>query len=304
MTSPNVHAVFDKNTSNVTYVVSEPDSKDAIIIDPVLDYDALASQTSTSTVEKVIAHIEKNGLTLRAVVETHAHADHISAAQFLKSRYSVPVAIGAGIHLVQETFGAFFNLPASVPRDGSQFDLLLKAGEKYEFGKLEVLILATPGHTPACVSLHIGDAVFTGDSLFIEDYGTGRTDFPGGSARLLHQSVTKNLFTLPDATRVFVGHDYQPGGRELRVESTIGREKEANIQLSAATTESEFVSFRESRDATLSPPRLIYPSVQINVFGGFLPEPAENGKRYLRTPINTRVETDSSGSPVASGANS
>jgi len=297
MQTPHVHPFFDEDTSTLTYVVADPETKDAIVIDPVLNFDSLASQTSTESVEKVVSFIQEQGLTLRAVLETHAHADHISSAQFLKAKFSVPVAVGSHIVKVQTTFANVFNLSSDVRTDGSQFDILLEASRNYEFGSLSVAILATPGHTPGCVSYHIGDAVFTGDALFIEDYGTGRTDFPGGSASKLHDSVVNTLYELPGETRVFVGHDYMPGGRAMRCESTIACERESNIQLKKVTSAEDFVAFRNKRDSSLPPPRLIYPSIQINVYGGKLPAIESNGSRYLRIPLNNRTRTDDVGNP-------
>lgn len=304
MFSPDVQAYFDEDTFTVTYVVFDSSTGDAIVIDPVLDYDVFAAQTSTGSVDKVIAFLGERKLTLRAVLETHAHADHISAGQLLKSRYSVPFGIGAGIESVQKTFAKVFDFSVEVPVDGSQFDILFEPGSEYAFGSLKIRVLGTPGHTPACVSYYIGDAIFTGDALFMEDYGTGRADFPGGSAEALHSSVTKTLYALPGATRVFVGHDYQPDGREVRFESTIDRERESNIQIKKETTEAEFIKFRNSRDETLRAPRLIYPSIQINVFGGNMPSAADNGVRYLKIPFNTRDKTDGAGISMAKGAKS
>jgi glyoxylase-like metal-dependent hydrolase (beta-lactamase superfamily II) len=287
MTFPHIRGFFDPQTWTVSYLVFDPVTKDALVIDPVLDYDSLRSQTSTEAVAPLIELVEQEALQVRAILETHAHADHLSAAQYLAQRYRVPVAIGAGITAVQRAFVKILHLPDNVATDGSQFDLLLESDVVYEFGSLRVKALSTPGHTPACQSFLIGDAVFTGDALFLEDYGTGRTDFPEGSARELYRSVTE----------VLVGHDYQPGGRDLRFESTIKRQKAKNIQLNAATGEAEFVAFRDSRDRSLAPPRLIFQSIQVNVFGGKLPRAEENGVRYLKIPLNLKAPTDEAGSP-------
>lgn len=288
---------YDPNTFTLTFVVYDEATHDAVVIDPVLDYDPGASQTSTASVDAVSRFIEKESLHLRYVLETHAHADHLSGSQLLKRRHGAKVAIGERITEVQETFRALFDLGPEFRADGSQFDQLLADGATVTAGSLEVKVIATPGHTPACVSYLIGDAVFTGDALFMEDYGTGRCDFPKGSAEALYDSV-KRLYALPDETRVFVGHDYQPGGRAVRFESTIGKEKRENVQLRAETSRESFVAFREGRDATLAAPRLIFPSVQVNVNAGLLPRPRANGKRYLNTPINLFHPTDEVGDPA------
>jgi glyoxylase-like metal-dependent hydrolase (beta-lactamase superfamily II) len=233
------------------------------------------------------------------VLETHAHADHLSGSQLLRRRFDAKVLIGERITEVQKTFKTVFDLSAAFSTDGSQFDRLLADGETFDAGSLHVEVIATPGHTPACVSYHIDDAVFTGDALFMEDYGTGRCDFPLGSAEALYNSVTQHLYSLPDATRVFVGHDYQPGGRELRYQSSIGVEKRQNKQLRADTPREDYVKFRQERDATLRPPRLLYPSVQVNVDGGRLPPPHDNGIRYLAVPLNMKRPTDEAGDPAA-----
>jgi glyoxylase-like metal-dependent hydrolase (beta-lactamase superfamily II) len=290
-----VQAFFDEATFTVTYVVSDPETRDAVVIDPVLDYDNLSSQTSTKSIEKVLDYVREKDLSLRASLETHAHADHLTASPYLSDVLGIPVAIGDGISEVQKTFKAVFNLGPGAKTDGSQFDVLLSNNRPHAFGSIVVLPLATPGHTPACMSYLIGDAVFTGDALFMEDYGTGRTDFPRGSAEDLYHSVTDVLYELPEETRVFVGHDYLPAGREVRFESTISREKEGNIQLPAGKREDAFVRFRNERDAQLAAPRLLYQSVQVNVFGGRLPQPEPNGIRYLKIPLNLRAPTDDAG---------
>lgn len=297
MSHPAVQAFFDSETWTVSYVVSDPESLDSIIIDPVLNYDVLGSQTSTKSADQILEYISNKKLKVRAIIETHAHADHISSARYLARKLSAPIGIGADISIVQKTFARVFGLEGSVVVDGSQFDLLLRGGEKYTFGSLGLTALATPGHTPACMSYLIGDAVFTGDALFMHDYGTGRTDFPAGSAQALYRSVHDVLYQLPDETRVFVGHDYQPGGRGVKWESTIGREKTDNIQLSRDTTQEAFVLFRNQRDKKLKPPRLIFQSIQINVFGGRLPLAEDNGIRYLKIPLNMKCETDEVGEP-------
>lgn len=292
-----IQTFFDPATYTLTYVVFEPDSHDAIVIDPVLDYDPLASQTSLASIEKVSAFLQAEGLTLRHVLETHAHADHLTGAQYLKRRFGAQVVIGQRITEVQQTFKHIFALADSFPVDGSQFDQLLDDGQVLQSGRLSVTAIATPGHTPACLTYQIGDALFTGDALFIEDYGTGRCDFPAGSAEQLYHSIHDKLYLQPDATRVFVGHDYQPNGRPLRYETTIGVSKTSNIHIKAETTRDQFVSFRQHRDKTLSQPRLLFPSVQVNVDAGRLPAPQPNGIRYLQIPMNLKQPTADDGSP-------
>jgi glyoxylase-like metal-dependent hydrolase (beta-lactamase superfamily II) len=282
---PDVKAFFDPPTWTVIYVVSDPDSGDAVVIDPVLDYDPAASRTSERAIRPVIVHIEAAGLKPRLALETHAHADHLTASQRLKDRYpGLRVGIGARITDVQDFFRGVFNLGA-MPVDGSQFDLLLEDGQLIAAGTLEVRAIATPGHTPACMSYLIGDAVFTGDALFMPDYGTGRCDFPAGSAADLYDSITGRLFTLPEETRVFVGHDYQPGGRDVAWESTIGEEKRANVHLHEGISRDEFIGFRRGRDRSLSAPRLLYPAVQFNINAGCAPDREDNGTVYLKIPL-------------------
>jgi glyoxylase-like metal-dependent hydrolase (beta-lactamase superfamily II) len=282
----NLQAFFDPATATLTYLVWDEGTRAAAVIDPVLDYDPLASRTSTASVDAVSRAIDERQLRPLWILETHAHADHLTGAQVLKRRYDARIVIGTRITEVQALFKGVFDLPASFRPDGSQFDRLLRHGERLPLGALEVSVIATPGHTPACVTYAIGDAVFTGDALFMDDYGTGRTDFPAGSADALYDSVHDRLYSLPDETRVFVGHDYRPGGRPLRYETTIGLSKRRNPQLRAATTRDEFVRFRTERDAQLDPPRLLYPSVQVNIDAGRLPAPHENGRRYLVVPLH------------------
>lgn len=279
-----IQPFFDPDTFTLTYVVFDLASRDAVVIDPVLDYDVLASRTSTKSLEQVAAFLRARELRVHYVLETHAHADHLSGSQWLKQHFGAKLAIGARIVEVQETFKDALDLP-DLATDGRQFDRLLHDGEIVVAGTLRFEVIATPGHTPACVTYKIEDALFTGDALFMHDYGTGRCDFPRGSADALYDSVAR-LYALPDATRVFPGHDYQPGGREVAWETTIGRSKRDNPQLSAATTKSEFVTMRTARDRTLKAPRLLYPSVQINIDAGRLPPKRANGRRYLTTPIS------------------
>jgi glyoxylase-like metal-dependent hydrolase (beta-lactamase superfamily II) len=295
----NVETFHDPATQTLTYVAFDPKTRDAVIIDPVLDFDPKSGNTSTEALDKVVAFARGNELTVHYVLETHAHADHLSGAQLLTRKLGGKVAIGEKIRLVQKTFRAVFDLPADFAVDGSQFDRLLEDGETLTAGSLEVQTLATPGHTPACMSYRIDDAVFSGDALFLEDYGTGRCDFPLGSADDLYTSVHDKLYALPDDTRVFVGHDYQPGGREVRWETTIAASKKSNPQLRAETPREDFVRMRTERDATLAAPRLLYPSVQVNIDAGRLPPAHDNGTRYLRIPVNRATPTDDAGARVA-----
>ncbi len=278
-----IETIFDPRTYTLTYIVWDEASKDAIVIDPVLDYDPLAVRFFTESNEKVAAVVEENGLNLRWILETHAHADHISGSQWLKEKFGAGIAIGAQITAVQDFFGGLFNRP-DITEGASTFDKLLSEGDVLEAGTIKVETIATPGHTPACVTYKIEDAIFTGDALFMPDFGTGRCDFPKGSAEELYNSIQK-LYALPDSTRVFVGHDYQPGGRELAFETSIGESKASNKQLQGDTSREDFVKFRTERDATLRPPRLIFQSIQANVVAGQLPPAEDNGMRYLKMPI-------------------
>jgi glyoxylase-like metal-dependent hydrolase (beta-lactamase superfamily II) len=294
---PQVKAFFDKRTQTLTYVVFDADTRDAVVIDPVLDYEPIGSFTFTESADAVTAFVRQAELRLHYVLETHAHADHLSGSQLLARRFGARVVIGKRITEVQATFKHIFDLPATFATDGSQFDLLLDEGAVLQAGSLSVGALATPGHTPACLSYLIGDAVFTGDALFMHDYGTGRCDFPKGSADALFDSVQK-LYRLPEATRVFVGHDYQPNGREVRWETTIGDSKRHNVQLDERTTRAEFVRFRQGRDAQLAAPRLLFQSVQVNADAGRLPPPHDNGIRYLRVPLNFLRPASELGEPL------
>jgi len=298
MSTIHVEPFFDPRTYTLTFVVHDVATKDAVVIDPVLDYDPHNGTTWTESVDKVTAYVREHGLRLHLVLETHAHADHLSASQLLRRRFDARVAIGERIREVQATFKGIFDLPADFATDGSQFDHLLVDGEVVKAGALAIEVIATPGHTPACVTFKVDDALFTGDALFTEDYGTGRCDFPRGSADDLYDSIQK-LYALPDATRVFVGHDYQPGGREVRWETTIGASKAKNPQLDARTGKVAFVTARKARDATLGAPRLLFPSVQVNVDAGRLPAPHANGHRYLVIPLNVLRPADELGEPRA-----
>ena len=282
---PDVLGFFDPATHTVTYLVSDPATGQAAIIDPVLDYDPASARTSTTSIDGVLAAVREAGLTLALVLETHAHADHLTAADALRQSQGVPIGIGAQITEVQATFAPLFEAVDVTP-DGSAFDHLYADGDTFDLGTMTVEVIHTPGHTPACVSYRIGDAVFTGDTLFMPDYGTARTDFPGGDARTLYRSI-RRILALPDATRVFVGHDYLPAGRTRHAfETTVAEQKAANIHIGGGVSEDSFVAMRETRDATLGVPALILPSLQVNIRAGALPPPDADGRRYLRLPLN------------------
>jgi glyoxylase-like metal-dependent hydrolase (beta-lactamase superfamily II) len=280
-----VEAFFDKTTFTITYIVYDQESKDAIIIDPVLDYDIASSTITSTSINKVLDFIKGNDLNTHYILETHAHADHITGAQDLKVKLpGAKVGIGKNITLVQSTFKDIYNLK-ELDVEGSQFDILLDENEELVAGTIIVKTIFTPGHTPACSSYLIENNVFTGDALFIEDFGTGRCDFPKGDAQDLYVSVHEKLYDLPDDTNVYVGHDYQPNNRELRYKTTIGVSKSSNIQLKQSTSLEEFVKFRTDRDKKLNAPRLLFPSIQVNIDGGKLPHAEDNGKRYLKIPL-------------------
>lgn len=283
----NVEVFFDEPTYTLTYVVFDPRTKDALLIDSVLDFDQASGQYSYDSAKSVLGFIKDQELKTHYILETHAHADHLSASVFLKQELpEAKLGIGKNIILVQEEFSKIFNL--DIPTDGSQFDELFDDEQVVQAGSLEFKVLFTPGHTPACTSLLVGDAVFTGDALFMPDYGTGRCDFPKGCAEDLYNSITKKLYTLPDETKVYTAHDYQPNGRELQYCSTIGEEKRSNIRLRGDTSKDEFVTFRRERDATLSAPKLILPSIQVNIDGGHLPKAEDNGISYLKLPLTLK----------------
>lgn len=279
-----IEPFYDPRTFTLTYLVWDEETSDAVVIDPVLDFDPLAIATFTESADKVSAFIDQHGLRLHWVLETHAHADHLSGSQILKERHGAKVAIGSRITEVQTIFKGLFHM-TELKTDGSQFDALVGDGEVIEAGALSCKAIATPGHTPACVTWSIGDALFTGDALFMPDFGTGRCDFPEGSAEQLYESLTK-IYAHADETRIFVGHDYQPGGREVAWETTVGESKANNIQMRGDTSRERFVSFRTERDKKLRPPRLIFQSVQVNVAAGVLPTTEENGMRYLKMPMD------------------
>ncbi len=283
--TPNVEGFFDAATHTVTYLVDDPATGSALIIDPVLDYDAASGRTSTASLERVLNRITARGLTLERVLETHAHADHLTGADEIRRRTGAPIGIGSRITEVQKVFGVLFEA-RDVTTDGVVFDSLFADGDRLPLGSLTVEVLHTPGHTPACVSYVIGDAVFTGDTLFMPDYGTARCDFPGGDARTLYRSIQR-LFALPPETRLFVGHDYLPEGRtDYRWETTVAVQKADNIHIGGGRSEDEFVTLREARDATLKAPQLILPALQINIRAGALPPAEPSGRRFLKLPLN------------------
>lgn len=282
-----VKEFFDQDTWTLTYVVWDEATKDAVVIDPVMNYDQAASTTGQQSAQEVVAFIRSKDLKLKMILETHAHADHLSGSQILKKEFpNTPVGIGKNISKVQSVFKEIFGLPDDFKTDGSQFDALHHDNEVFRAGSLTIKSISTPGHTPACVSYIIENKVFVGDALFMPDYGTGRCDFPAGSSAELYHSIHERLYALPDETEVYTGHDYMPGGRPLRFKATIGEEKKHNIQLKQETGKDQFVHFRSERDRTLAAPKLLLPSIQVNIAAGHLPEPDARGKRFLRIPIS------------------
>ncbi len=284
--TPDVQAFFDPQTNTVSYVVADPTTRQCAIIDSVLDYDPKAGRTSTRSAAQIVKFVQQQGLKTRWILETHAHADHLSAAQYLKQTLGGALAIGEHIKEVQRTFSRIFNLePAFLP-DGSQFDHLFTDGETFAIGELTARVMHTPGHTPACVTYLIGDAAFVGDTLFMPDYGTARTDFPGGDARTLYRSIHA-ILALSPATRLFMCHDYgAPGRTQFAWESTVEEERNANVHIRVGIAEDAFVAMRTERDATLGMPALILPSVQVNIRAGEPPPPEANGVSYLKIPLN------------------
>ena len=284
---PVVVPFFHRDSNTWSYVVRDPASNAAGIIDPVLDFDAKAGRTSTSSARAIVDHVAMEKLDVRWLLETHAHADHLSAAHWLKATHfpDATLAIGEGIRTVQKAFRPIFNLGEHFPIDGSQFGHLFVDNEIFAIGGLQAQVIAVPGHTSDSNAFLIGDALFTGDSLFMPDGGTARCDFPGGDAATLYRSI-RRMFELPEDTRVFVCHDYGPGGREVACETSIGAQKRGNIHVRDGVGEAEFVAVRTARDATLAMPALLLPSVQVNIRAGALPEPEDNGVRYMKLPIN------------------
>jgi len=284
MNVPQVRAFFHEPTNSVTYLVWDGATKRAAIIDSVLDFDAKSGRTDTRSAAAIIAAIRAEGLSVDYILETHVHADHLSAAPFLKRATGAPVVIGEHVRTVQATFKDVYNLTGFTP-DGRPFDRLVADGEKLPLGEVQIEVLHTPGHTPACVSYLIGDAVFVGDTIFMPDYGTARADFPGGDARTLYRSI-RRLLALPEATRIFLCHDYKAPGRDAFVwETTVAEQRASNVHLKGLG-EDDFVAMREARDKTLSAPALILPAIQVNICAGELPPPESNGVRYLKLPLN------------------
>jgi glyoxylase-like metal-dependent hydrolase (beta-lactamase superfamily II) len=282
---PEVTGFFDPQTSTISYVVKDPDSNACAIIDSVMDMDYAAGRISYEHAQRIIAFVQSQGLQVEWLIETHVHADHLSAAPYLQGILGGKLGIGRKITVVQETFGKIFNAGTEFQRDGSQFDRLFEDGDTYQIGNLRCLALHTPGHTPACMTHVIGDAAFVGDTLFMPDGGSARADFPGGDAGVLYDSIQKVL-ALPDDTRLFMCHDYAPNGREVRWETTVAEEKAHNIHVGCGKTRAEFVAFRAARDAELGMPRLIIPSLQVNMRAGHLPPEDEEGRRYLTVPLD------------------
>ena len=281
-----VTAFFDDATNTITYVVKDPASQSVAIIDSVLDFDYASGRTDTRSADEVIAHVRDNKLTVEWVLETHVHADHLSAAPYLQERLGGKIGIGENITTVQHTFGKVFNAGTEFQRDGSQFDRLFEEGDVFQIGGLAAKVLHTPGHTPACLTYVIEDAAFVGDTLFMPDFGTARCDFPGGSAADLYTSIQK-ILSLPDETRVFVGHDYKAPGRDTYAwETTVGEQKALNVHVGAGKPIEEFVRLREDKDRTLDMPRLIIPSLQVNMRAGNMPPEEEDGQVYLKVPVN------------------
>ena len=283
---PAIKSFFDEATFTATHVVHDPATRRAAIIDSVLDFDQAAGRTSHASSDAVIGYVGEQGLTVDWLLETHAHADHLSDAPYLQQKLGGTLVIGRDIVTVQDVFGKVFNEPASFARDGSQFDRLMGDGEAFQVGELGAVALHVPGHTPACLAYVIGDAAFVGDTLFMPDYGSARADFPGGDACTLYRSI-RRLMQLPAETRVFLCHDYKAPGRDTYVwETTIGAEHAGNVHVHDGVSEDAFVAMREARDKTLGMPRLILPSIQVNIRAGHLPEPEENGVSYLKLPLN------------------
>lgn len=283
---PKIQPFFDEATNTITYVVQEPNGQACAVVDSVLDFDYPSGRTDTRSADAVIAYIKDQGLRLEWVLETHVHADHLSAAPYIQERLGGKIGIGNQITVVQNTFGKIFNEGTRFQRDGSQFDQLFGQGDSLMIGQMRAEVLHTPGHTPACLTYVIGDAAFVGDTLFMPDFGTARCDFPGGSAETLWDSIQK-ILSLPEDTRIFVGHDYKAEGRDVYAwETTVGAQKALNKHVGAGKSREDFIAMRAARDAQLAMPRLIIPSLQVNMRAGQMPEPEDNGVSYLKVPMN------------------
>lgn len=283
---PEVKGFFDPATFTISYIVADPETKKCAVVDSLLDFDQASGRTKTASADILIAYVKDHGLSCEWIIDTHVHADHLTAAPYVKQMLGGKTAIGDKISTVQNVFSEIFNEGQAFHTDGRQFDHLFADGETYKIGNIEGTAIHTPGHTPACMSHLIGDALFVGDTIFMPDFGTARCDFPGGDAGTLFDSIQK-LFTLPAETRIFLCHDYKAPGRDEFVwETTVGEEKRANIHVKDGTTRNAFIKMRTERDATLDMPKLILPSVQINMRAGNMPEPEENGQRYMKIPIN------------------
>lgn len=284
--TPMIKAFFDESTFTVSYVVHDPATMNAAIIDSVLNFDAASGRTSTQSADEIIAYVKENGLSVEWILETHVHADHLTAAPYLKEKLGGTIAIGEKVPLIQKTFGDVFNAEAEFDRTGRQFDKLFADQEVFKIGDIEAKVIYTPGHTPACNTYIIGNAAFVGDTLFMPDYGTARCDFPGGEARTLYRSIQK-IFAMPNETRLFMCHDYKAPGRDCFAwETTVAEEKAKNIHIGGGVSEDDFVKMREARDAGLSMPKLLLPAIQVNMRAGDFPPPEDNGVRYLKLPIN------------------
>ena len=286
MSGLSVTAFFDRDTFTVTYVAADPETSRAAIIDPVLDYDPASGRTSSASADKVVAFARDNGLVVDWILETHIHADHLTAAPYLKETLGGSIATGGNVGAVQGTFKGVFNIE-DLATDGTQFDHLFGDGDEFKVGSVAGSIIGTPGHTPACITYVVGDAAFVGDTLFMPDFGTARTDFPGGDAGTLYDSIQK-IFELPDETRLFMCHDYKaPGRDEFRWETSVAEQREKNVHINAGVSRDDFVAMRDSRDAELGMPKLILPSIQVNVRAGRLPDAESNGVRYLKIPLDS-----------------
>jgi len=286
MTSPRVTPFFDTATNTVSYIAQDPDGRACAIIDSVLDFDHASGRTDTASAQRIIDHVRAEALEVQWILESHVHADHLSAAPFLQQELGGKIGIGARIRTVQDTFGKIFNEGTAFQRDGSQFDALFEDGDSLHIGQMRADVMHTPGHTPACMTYVIGDAAFVGDTLFMPDFGTARCDFPGGSAHDLWNSIQR-ILSLPEATRIFVGHDYKaPGRDDFAWETTVGEQKAANVHVGGSAEADAFVAQREARDATLAMPRLILPSLQVNMRAGHMPPADEDGNVMLKLPVN------------------